>query len=78
MMQVTAEPLFHHIARWPRSMAQYTVGHQARLKEIEERVATTPGLYLAGNGYHGIGIPDCVKMGRQAAAAIAAPGPRRP
>jgi oxygen-dependent protoporphyrinogen oxidase len=74
MMQVTAEPLFHHIARWPRSMAQYTVGHQARLKEIEERVANLPGLYLAGNGYHGIGIPDCVRMGRQAAAAIAAHG----
>jgi oxygen-dependent protoporphyrinogen oxidase len=71
MMQVTAEPLFHHIARWPRSMAQYTVGHQARLKEIEERVANIPGLYLAGNGYHGIGIPDCVRTGRQAAAAIA-------
>jgi oxygen-dependent protoporphyrinogen oxidase len=72
MMQVTAEPLFHHIARWPRSMAQYTVGHQARLAQIEERVANVPGLYLAGNGYYGIGIPDCVKMGRQAAAAIAA------
>jgi oxygen-dependent protoporphyrinogen oxidase len=71
MMQVTAEPLFHHVARWPRSMAQYTVGHQARLKEIERHVANIPGLYLAGNGYHGIGIPDCVRMGRQAAAAIA-------
>jgi oxygen-dependent protoporphyrinogen oxidase len=71
MMQVTAEPLFHQIARWPRSMAQYTVGHQARLKEIEERLANVPGLHLAGNGYHGIGIPDCVRMGRQAADAIA-------
>jgi oxygen-dependent protoporphyrinogen oxidase len=71
IMQVTAEPTFHQIARWPRSMAQYTVGHQARVKQIEERVANVRGLHLAGNGYYGIGIPDCVKMGRQAAAAIA-------
>jgi oxygen-dependent protoporphyrinogen oxidase len=70
MMQVNAEPLFHHIARWPQSMAQYTVGHQARLKDIEQRVGNIPGLHLAGNGYYGIGIPDCVKMGRQAAIAI--------
>jgi len=70
MMQVTASPLFHHIARWPQSMAQYTVGHPSRLIDIEQRVANIPGLHLAGNGYHGIGIPDCVKMGRQAASAI--------
>jgi oxygen-dependent protoporphyrinogen oxidase len=70
MMTLTAEPLFHHIARWPRSMAQYTVGHQERLRQIEQRVVNLTGLHLAGNAYYGIGIPDCVKMGRQAANAI--------
>jgi len=29
-------------------------------------------LYLAGNAYHGIGIPDCVRMGQEAATAITA------
>jgi len=29
-----------------------------------------PGLHLAGNAYRGIGIPDCVKMGKDAAAKI--------
>lgn len=72
IMKVSAAPLFHHVARWPRSMAQYTVGHQARLKQIEARVAAAPGLHLAGNGYTGIGIPDCVRMGREAAARITA------
>jgi oxygen-dependent protoporphyrinogen oxidase len=51
-------------------MAQYTVGHAARWKEIQERVARIPGLHLAGNGYSGIGIPDCIRMGRQAAAKV--------
>jgi oxygen-dependent protoporphyrinogen oxidase len=62
--------VFTFISRWPRSMAQYTVGHAARWKEIQSRAAAIPGLYLAGNGYTGIGIPDCIRMGRQAAKAI--------
>ncbi len=69
---ISAKPMFHTIARWPRSMAQYTVGHQKRLTNIESRIAGLPGLHLAGNAYYGIGIPDCVRTGRDAAARIAA------
>ncbi len=72
ILRLTAEPRFTKIARWPRSMAQYTVGHQERLKQIEARVREAPGLYLAGNSYYGIGIPDCVKTGRDAAQSIIA------
>jgi oxygen-dependent protoporphyrinogen oxidase len=71
---VTAEPRFHRLSRWPRSMAQYTVGHGARLAEIEARAAAISGLYLAGNAYQGIGIPDCIRMGKAAAEAIALSG----
>jgi oxygen-dependent protoporphyrinogen oxidase len=67
---VTARPRFTRIARWPRSMAQYTVGHAQRLAEIQARVAAIPGLYLAGNAYTGIGIPDCIRMGKAAAQDI--------
>ncbi len=70
ILGLTAAPVFHAIARWPRAMAQYTVGHSSRVQEIEARAASITGLHLAGNAYHGIGIPDCVKMGRQAAARI--------
>ncbi len=69
---INAEPVFHTIARWPRSMAQYTVGHQQRLKKIESLVAKLKGIHLAGNAYYGIGIPDCVKTGRDAAQRIVA------
>jgi oxygen-dependent protoporphyrinogen oxidase len=72
IMGVEAEPVFHNIARWPNSMAQYTVGHQQRVARIEELVRAIPGLYLAGNAYHGIGIPDCVRMGQEAATKISA------
>ena len=72
---VTARPRFVRIFRWPRSMAQYTVGHPGRLAEIESRVAQLPGLYVAGNAYQGIGIPDCIRMGRAAAEKILAAVP---
>ena len=72
IMGVEAEPVFHNIARWPHSMAQYTVGHEKRIARIEEHVRQIPGLHLAGNAYHGIGIPDCVRMGQEAAIKISA------
>ena len=67
---IAARPRFTRIARWPQSMAQYTVGHPQRLAEIQARTAAIPGLYLAGNAYTGIGIPDCIRMGRAAAEEI--------
>ena len=72
IMGLEAEPVFHNIARWPHSMAQYTVGHEKRVVRIEELTRAIPGLYLAGNGYRGIGIPDCVRMGQDAAYKISA------
>jgi oxygen-dependent protoporphyrinogen oxidase len=66
---VTAKARFVRIARWPRSMAQYTVGHLERVAEIQSRAAAIPGLHLAGNAYTGIGVPDCIRMGRAAAEA---------
>jgi oxygen-dependent protoporphyrinogen oxidase len=67
---VTAPARFTRISRWPRSMAQYTVGHPAREAELEARVAQIPGLHVAGNAYQGIGIPDCIRMGKAAAQKI--------
>jgi protoporphyrinogen/coproporphyrinogen III oxidase len=69
---IEAQPRFLRIHRWPLAMAQYTVGHPQRLAEIEARVKAIPGLQLAGNAYEGIGIPDCIRMGKRAAEGIAA------
>ncbi len=65
-----AAPIKTSVWRWPKAMAQYTIGHSERLKEIEARAAAIPGLHLAGNAYTGIGIPDCIRMGRAAAHKI--------
>ncbi len=70
IMGLEAGPVFHSIARWPNAMAQYTVGHAKRIERVEAILQTLPGLHLAGNAYRGIGIPDCVKMGKDAASRI--------
>jgi len=59
-------PLFTRIYRWRSAMAQYSVGHLDRLDRIEQLCRQLPGLALAGNGYRGIGIPDCVRSGMDA------------
>jgi protoporphyrinogen/coproporphyrinogen III oxidase len=68
---VTATPRFGRIFRWPRSMAQYSVGHPQRQQEIDARTAAIAGLHLAGNAYQGIGVPDCIRMGKAVAAKLA-------
>jgi oxygen-dependent protoporphyrinogen oxidase len=59
---------------WPNSMPQYNVGHAGVVKIIEGMLNDLPGLHLVGNAYYGIGVPDCIKMGKQVAARIAGGG----
>lgn len=67
-----AEPEHVQVSRWRRAMAQYAVGHKERIQRIAARVKTLPNLRLAGNAYDGIGIPDCIRLGRQAARELTA------
>ncbi|MEP7366334.1 MAG: protoporphyrinogen oxidase [Acidobacteriota bacterium] len=71
LVGIVDAPEFVRISRWPRSMAQYTVGHAARIQAIQGAGAKTPWLSLAGNAYNGIGIPDCIAMAKAAALRIA-------
>jgi len=66
-----AEPLFARVYKWKSAMAQYGVGHLDRLERIERLRRELPGLALAGNAYRGIGVPDCVRSGRDAAKLLA-------
>lgn len=70
ILGLAAEPRFVRVYRWPRSMAQYTLGHQERVSAIKDRLRSHPGLYLAGNWESGIGISDCIRTGRSVAAQV--------
>jgi oxygen-dependent protoporphyrinogen oxidase len=76
ILGIEAEPEHTQVSRWRRAMAQYAVGHQKRAKRVAEHVAALPGLKLAGNAYDGIGIPDCIRLGRLAAKELMATGQR--
>ena len=77
LLGVSAAPGFTEVRRWPDSMPQYEVGHLARVAEIERAVAEIPAFAIAGAAYRGVGIPDCIRSGENAAdaifAALAAP-----
>lgn len=64
---ISAEPLFSRVYKWRSAMAQYEVGHLERVQRIQAHCESVPGLVLAGNAFSGIGVPDCVRSGTQAA-----------
>jgi len=63
-------PDFTRVQRWNKSMAQYHVGHLERVATIERELSAYPSLRVAGNAYHGVGIPDCIHSGETAAEAV--------
>jgi oxygen-dependent protoporphyrinogen oxidase len=51
-------------------MPQFLVGHPERVRRIETQRSHFPGLALAGNAYSGVGIPDCIHSGEEAAESL--------
>ncbi|GAB4581530.1 MAG: protoporphyrinogen oxidase [Anaerolineales bacterium] len=67
---IIAEPVLTRVFRWEKAMPQYNLGHPERLARIDQALATLPRLGLAGNGYQGIGIPDCIRSGELAVERV--------
>jgi len=67
---IDADPLILKVFVWEKSMPQYNLGHPEKLAKISAQLENYPGLALAGNGYLGIGIPDCIRSGELAVDAL--------
>lgn len=67
---ITAEPILSRVYLWDKAMPQYNLGHPEILKRIDAALEKYPSLALAGNGYRGIGIPDCIHSGEVAVNKI--------
>jgi len=72
LLDIAAPPLFTMVHRWPDSMAQYDVGHLDRVAAMRKRISDHKGLQLGGNGFEGVGVPDCVHAGERAAEDLLA------
>jgi oxygen-dependent protoporphyrinogen oxidase len=75
---VRAEPLAACISRWESALPQYQAGHGARVTELESRLASHPGLLLAGAAYRGVGIAACLAQAERAAETLASMFQRHP
>ncbi|MEW5829874.1 MAG: protoporphyrinogen oxidase [Chloroflexota bacterium] len=73
---ITADPLLSRVFIWESAMPQYNLGHPEKLAQIDAAIEKYPGLALAGNGYRGIGIPDCIHSGELAVEKIIASLPQ--
>jgi protoporphyrinogen/coproporphyrinogen III oxidase len=70
LLKVQAEPLFLRVHRWRRAMPQYNLGHEKLVERIHAESGQLPRLYLAGSAFHGVGVSDCVRQGRDAAGEV--------
>jgi oxygen-dependent protoporphyrinogen oxidase len=72
ILGIGAPPRIARVHRWKKAMAQYTPGHADRMLRIKNMASALRGLALAGNAYGGIGVPDCIRSGSEAAAKVVA------
>ncbi|HEY7091947.1 MAG TPA: protoporphyrinogen oxidase [Ktedonobacterales bacterium] len=68
ILGVQAAPLFQRVFRVRDGYPRYTVGHLERVEAIER--ALPAGLYVTGASYRGVGVPDCVRQGQEAASHV--------
>jgi oxygen-dependent protoporphyrinogen oxidase len=70
LLGISGEPLYMSVTRHLEAMPQYHVGHLERVTRLETLAQRLPGLALAGNAYHGVGIPDCIRSAETAAQTL--------
>jgi oxygen-dependent protoporphyrinogen oxidase len=70
LLGVQAKPALSRVSRHAEAMPQYHLGHTERNERIESLLQSRGGLYLAGGAYRGVGIPDCIRSGEEAAEAV--------
>lgn len=70
ILKISASPILVLISRYPNSIPVYRLGHLDLMKKIEDRMKKTPGIILAGNGYYGSGVSECIHNGEESAEKL--------
>ena len=70
LLGIHGKPVLITVNRYPKGMPQYVVGHQRRIGGVRQSLLRKVGLQLAGNGFEGVGIPECVRDGERAAKSV--------
>lgn len=70
ILNLRDRPIVHHWATYEGCMTYFKPGHLAQVARLEQKASETKGLYVAGNGLRGVGIPDTIAAGQTAAEKI--------
>ena len=70
LLSITRQPMLRYVKRQIQAMPQYYMGHEQLIERIEKRVEQLPNFAVASNVLHGIGIPNCIQTGEQAAEKV--------
>jgi oxygen-dependent protoporphyrinogen oxidase len=64
-------PTIHRVSEWRRCLPQYRPGHLDRCDRIDDVLADdAPGIAVAGASMRGLGLPACVRQGREAVRGV--------
>ena len=70
LLGLQGEPIARRVYRYTQGIPQYNVGHSKRLRRIDSWLRRSPGLFLTGNAYRGVGINDCAREAERVAGDI--------
>lgn len=70
VLGIKDKPIFEILERYPQAMPQYHIGHIEKVEKIRKSLLRFKGLEIAGNAYNGVGLPECVHSGEQAAESV--------
>jgi protoporphyrinogen/coproporphyrinogen III oxidase len=70
-MGLRGRPTTARVTRWPRSLPQFRPGHLGRVATWRDALsAVSPHLLATGAGFEGLGIPACIRQGRETAKTL--------
>ena len=70
LVELPDTPAHAAVVRWPRAMPQYELGHLDRVERLRRHLPA--GIFVTGQPYDGVGVPDCVRAAGATAEAIIA------
>jgi len=71
-MGLTAEPEMVSIFRHRRGIPQYEIGHLERISRVRARLRAHGPIFLAGSGFDGVSVNDCIRTADAIAATVIA------
>jgi len=71
LVGIQSQPLESKVVRWPKSFPQYGLGHAQKVEEIQICLEQeTPGVYVTGAAFNGLGLSSCIRDGKNTASKV--------